>query len=416
MVEIDPAVCIPAALQAQAGVARVGIAVSGGGDSLAALVLAVEALGAGAVSAVTVDHGLRASSDEEARAVGRICVDLGVDHTILPWQGDKSGNLQDAAREARLRLIGAWAQGRVDAVIVAHTRDDQAETLLMRLARGSGVDGLSGMAAARWHGDVLWLRPFLTVSREALRVVLRVRGITWIDDPSNHDPRFQRVRARQALAALAPLGLDAAGLAETATRMGRARQALEAQAQAAMEAQVSEDRGTVVIAKAALALQPEIRDRLFAHLLMALSGSPYRPRLNALLRLIADHGARMGCVLADEGAALRLFREAQAVGDLTAPVTQTWDGRWTATGPDGSPTAEIRAMGAKGLAQLSQQAKSGQHPHWRDTGLAQPVLQGLPGIWENDRLIAAPLALWPQKWQLSARPVAAMGKGLTLSH
>jgi tRNA(Ile)-lysidine synthase len=405
--------CLRASIARFGPVDRLGVAVSGGGDSVAALVLAVEVLGADNVAAVTVDHGLRAEAAAEAAQVASLCARLGVDHQILRWSGPEGGNLQDAARQARLDLIGGWARGYVDAVVLGHTLDDQAETVLMRLARGSGVDGLSAMAEARRAQGVLWLRPFLTVPREALRDVLRARDVAWVEDPSNSDSRFQRVRTRAALVALAPLGIDAQGLAETAHRMRRARQALEQQTTEALHAYARDEAGTVLLDKAALALPPEIRDRVFAHLLMALSGSWHRPRLDALHRVIEAQGTLMGCVLVDEGAHLRLYREARAVAALETPATELWDGRWTAQGPG---SGVIRALGENGLAQLSAQAKAGIHPHWRETGLSQAILLATPAIWHDEALIAAPLAFWPQKWHLSARPVAASGIGLELSH
>lgn len=380
---------------------------------MAALALAIEVLGAARVAAVTVDHGLRSASADEAARVADFCAQSGVGHTILRWDGPGRGNLQDQARQARLALIGGWARGRVDAVILGHTLDDLAETVLMRLARGSGVDGLSGMAEARRAQGVLWLRPFLDVSREALRGILRDRGVTWVEDPSNSDARFQRVRARDALAALKPLGIDARGLADTARHMQRARVALERQTHDALLTHVRDDTGTAIIAKSALTLDPEIRDRLFAHLLMALSGAPHRPRLEALHRLLETPGTLMGCVLIDEGPHLRLYREARAVAGLVAPTTTLWDGRWMAQGPD---LAVIRALGENGLRQLSAQAKAGVHPHWRETGLSQAILLATPAIWQDEAVIAAPLAFWPQKWHLSARPVAASGNRLPLSH
>ncbi|GAB4263889.1 MAG: tRNA lysidine(34) synthetase TilS [Pararhodobacter sp.] len=398
-----------------AGLARVGVAVSGGGDSVAALVLACEALGVARVQAVTVDHGLRAESAQEAEGVARLCARLGVPHQVLRWNGRAvAGNMQDAAREARLSLIGDWARGRVDAVLLGHTRDDQAETVLMRLARGSGVDGLSGMAAERRAHGVLWLRPLLGVSRAALRDALRARGFDWIEDPSNADSRFLRVRARQALAALAPLGIDAEGLVATAGRMRDARAALDAQTGAAMAAHVCEDRGTVLIGAEVRDLPDDIRHRLFARLLMALSGAPYRPRYGALRRwLAAGHGPLMGCILAPEGTGFRLFREAAAVRHLEAPATGVWDRRWRAEGP---VQATLRAMGDEGLVQLSAQAARGLHPHWRETGLPRAALAALPGVWREDRMIAAPLALWPQGWVLRARPLAAMAQDARESH
>lgn len=382
----------------------VGVAVSGGGDSAALLVLAVEVLGASQVRAATVDHGLRPEAAGEAASVAALCARLGVEHAVLRWEGPAGGNLMDAARRGRQRLLADWARaGGLGAVALAHTLDDQAETVLMRLARGSGVDGLSGMAEARAALGILWLRPFLGVSRAALRAELAARGIPWAEDPTNADTRFARTRARAALAALAPLGIGAAGLAATAARMARARAALEADEAAARVRLVRDDRGTVLVDPAALDLAPEMRDRLFAGLIGGLSGAEYRPRLAALHRWLTG-GALSGVLLRHEAAGLRLSREPRAVAGLRASTAAVWDRRWRAEGPG---EAEIAALGEAGLAQLGRQARAGLHPHWRGAGLAPAVLAGLPAIWQGDRLLAAPLALWPQGWQLRARPLAA---------
>ena len=181
---------------------RLGVAVSGGSDSIALLRLVRDwSTGPGGrreVCAVTVDHGLRAESASEASIVARICAEWGVAHTIVRAQ-DLSGaaNLQAAARDARYRLMAGWARREgLSAVAVGHTMDDQAETVLMRLGRGAGAEGLSAMAASRdWLGT-RWLRPLLGVRRDALRAYLKEREIGWLDDPSNDDPRYERVRAR----------------------------------------------------------------------------------------------------------------------------------------------------------------------------------------------------------------------------
>lgn len=400
-----------------AGLPHVGVAVSGGGDSVAALVLAVEVLGPDRVRAATVDHGLRPEAAAEAAGVAALCARLGVAHAVL--RADPSlwrGNRMDAARRARLDLLGAWARAQgLGAVVLAHTRDDQAETVLMRLARGSGVDGLSAMAPQRRAGGVIWLRPFLGIGRAALRAALRDRAIPWIEDPANADPRRQRTRARAVLAALAPLGIGAAGLAATAARLARARAALEAAEAGARARLVVEDRGTARVDLAALDLPGEVRDRLLAGLIGALSGARYRPRLAALQRaLAAAAGGRAavlaGVVLLPEAGGLRLAREAAAVANLRAPVPGPWDGRWRASGPP-APGAQIAALGQAGLRRLSQQAAAGLHPHWRATGLAPRVLAGLPAIWQGEALIAAPLAGWPQGWALGARPLTAADGG-----
>jgi len=399
--------------------ARLGVAVSGGGDSVAALVLLVEALGSARVEAATVDHGLRPQAADEARGVAALCARLGVAHRVLSWTGAAArGNLMDAARRGRLALLADWARERgLAAVILAHTQDDQAETVLMRLARGSGVDGLSGMVPARMSGGVLWWRPFLGVSRAALRGVLLARGISWVEDPTNADTRFARTRARAALAALAPLGIDAAGLAATAARMTRARAALERQEAEARAALVREERGTVWLDPAALDLAPEVRDRLLAGVIGHLSGAPYRPRLAALHRVVAalsePGGAATlsGVALRRTDAAIHLWREARAVAGLRVPATDLWDGRWRATGPD-EAGAEIAALGEAGLTRFSQQARAGLHPHWRVTGLPKAALVGLPAIWRGPRLISAPLVGWAEGWTLNARPLAAGEAGM----
>jgi tRNA(Ile)-lysidine synthase len=270
------------------------------------------------------------------------------------------------------------------------------------------------MAGAVERGGILWLRPFLGLKREALRGFLQERGVGWCEDPSNDDMRFQRVRARRALEMLAPLGIDAPGLAATAGRMRRARAALEGQTDAALGELARDDRGTVLVSLAALTLVPEIRDRFFARLVVGLSGAEHPPRLAGLQRWIAAGGGTfMGCVLHREGDTLRLMREYRAVAATVSPVEALWDGRWQASGGDG---AELRALGNAGLHQLSAQARAGLHPHWRDSGLPEAALKAQPGVWEGARLIAAPLALWPNGWHIAARPVVTLPPGMALSH
>ncbi|MGY6536514.1 MAG: tRNA lysidine(34) synthetase TilS [Pararhodobacter sp.] len=403
---------------------RFGVAVSGGGDSMALLVLAAEAGVVGAV--VSIDHGLRPEASEETGVVATLCAALGVTHTVLRWHHDGHGNLQAAARAGRRALIAEWAQKRgLAGVFLGHTLDDQAETVLMRLARGSGVDGLGGMAEATTVDGVPFLRPFLSVSRASLRAELTARGIGWCEDPSNRDARFARVRAREALAALAPLGLDAAGLARTATRMQRVRQALQAQVSQVLSAHVREAAGTVVLAPAVLDLLPEIRDRVFLHCLRGLTGAAYPPRHAALVRWIeAAQAGRaaplMGCILRPERDGLRLFREPAAVAGLVAPADGLWDGRWRAEpGPGADPGAAaaglvMRALGQEGLLALSRGAAAGRHGHWRDTGLPRAALEAQPGLWCGDTLVAAPGAGWVAGWRLrvaSVVPGRAGGQG-----
>ena len=162
-----------------------------------------------AVCALTVDHRLRPEAAAEAAFVGRACKALGVPHEVLVWDhGAIVGNLMDAARDARYRMMADWARGRgIGFVLLGHTADDQAETFLMGLARSAGLDGLTGMRPHWQQGGVTFLRPLLGLSRAALRSYLQGKGQVWIDDPTNDNDRYTRVKARRALKALKPLGV-----------------------------------------------------------------------------------------------------------------------------------------------------------------------------------------------------------------
>ncbi|HEX9857861.1 MAG TPA: tRNA lysidine(34) synthetase TilS, partial [Paracoccaceae bacterium] len=224
-----------------------GLAVSGGGDSMALLHLTVQA-GVPCIAA-TVDHGLRPESADEAAGVARVCAGLGVPHEVLRWQGwDGSGNLQDQARRARYRLMADWAlrQG-IGAVALGHNRDDLAETFLMRLAREAGVDGLAAMSPRRRFLGVEWRRPLLGIGRDELRGWLAGQGLTWVDDPSNANDRYDRVKMRKALGGLAPLGITAPGLAAVALHLAEVRQALEVQTLAAAREMARVEAGDVLL-------------------------------------------------------------------------------------------------------------------------------------------------------------------------
>ena len=384
---------------------RLGVAVSGGGDSTALLLLAQAwAREAGrAVAAVTVDHGLRPESAAEAASVADLCARLGIDHEVLRWHRPGRGNLQAVAREGRRALIGEWAARHgVPAVALGHTLDDQAETVLLRLGRGSGVDGLSSMAPATQADGLVWLRPLLGVRREALRAWLRARGIAWAEDPGNEDPAYARVRARAALAALAPLGVTAEGLAATAARMLRARQALEAATRALAAQAVTEGAaGDVALVPGPLAEAPEeVGLRLLAAVLMWVSGERYRPRADrlapaygAVVRSDVGRGLTLhGCVLRRAGAAIAVRREPGRVSGPVPATARAWDGRWrlAAAGPEPLASLEIGALGPDGLAAL------GDGPA---RGLPREALLSTPALWREGTLVAAPVATGQGPWR-----------------
>jgi tRNA(Ile)-lysidine synthase len=223
------------------------LAVSGGPDSTALLVLAARwakrRKNAPKLIAVTVDHGLRIEAAREALAVKRFARSLGVAHRTLRWRGRKpKSGLQEAARAARYRLLAeAAARAGYAHIITAHTLDDQAETVLFRLARGSGVLGLAGMSPVSPLpiGDddsIFLLRPLLHLPKARLIATLKAAGIRYSEDPANQDPRFTRARLRQVMPVLAREGLDARGLARLAGRMRRAESTIELAVDAAHQA------------------------------------------------------------------------------------------------------------------------------------------------------------------------------------
>jgi tRNA(Ile)-lysidine synthase len=372
----------------------VGVAVSGGSDSMAALHL-LAAAGV-PVAAVTVDHGLRPEAAAEARFVARACAALGVAHSVLTWAGPTpTGNLSDQARRARYGLLADWARGRgIGAVVLGHTADDQAETFLMRLAREAGIDGLSGMRAQWSEAGVSFHRPFLGVTRADLRGYLKRRGIGWVEDPTNADMRYDRVKARQALAGLAPLGITAGGLGRVTEHLASVRQAVTVQSAGAAQAIGRVEAGDVVLARPGfLAAPDEVRRRLLVAALWLVAGPGYPPRAGALAGLeaaIRDGRDRTlaGCRILSGTAELRVIREARALGGTEAPTVGLWDGRWRLEGPHRTGL-RVRALGAGGLRLC---------PAWRDTGLPRPTLLVSPAVWDGDRLEAAPLAGKAGQW------------------
>ncbi len=223
------------------------LAVSGGPDSVALMVLATRWRGGlrrgPKLIAVTVDHGLRAEAAAEARAVRALADSLGIEHHTLRWRGAKpKTGLPSAARDARYRLLERLARehGTVH-VLTAHTRDDQAETVLMRMSRGSGLAGMAAMARRSERSGMTLERPFLDLPKSRLVATLNKAGIAFATDPTNHDSAFTRPRLRALMPALAEEGCDARNLVRLAGRLARANTALEAVATIAERALVDFD-------------------------------------------------------------------------------------------------------------------------------------------------------------------------------
>lgn len=392
---------------------QVAVAVSGGGDSIALLHLvhrAARHMG-WTVSAVTVNHGLRAEAAGEAAGVARFCESLGISHTILRWEhGVITGNLMNEARKARERLIRDWAVALgIVHVALGHTADDQAETFLMGLGRASGLDGLSGMGSF-WRKDgVKWSRPLLHHSRADLRAYLVRHGISWVDDPTNDDDRFTRIKARKALAALAPLGITVKSLETSISNLSIARHALKAALLSAVKTQVAEDVGGLTISRADYSALPmDIRRRFLMASIAWLSGDHYAPRTgkqaNLLFAMDSNKDTTLnGCRFRCKREAITIHREPKAVASAICPPDQLWDNRWRMEGPS-EPGLVVRALSADGLRACKD---------WRGTGISRDALLVSPAIWRGEVLVAAPLAGLPNGW--TARIDAGFGSFI-LSH
>lgn len=377
----------------------IGVAVSGGSDSLALLYLLRDwrAEGGPDLRAATVDHGLRAEAAAEAAEVARICAGLGIAHDTLTWRGhDGAGNLPDRARRARYALLADWARGHgIADIALGHTEDDLAETFLMRLARGAGVDGLAAMRDRWSQAGVSFHRPLLGQGRAHLRDVLRARGVAWVEDPTNSDTAYERARTRAALAALAPLGIDAGALAATARKMAGVRVALYHHAHALARAHLRIEAGDVVIARTALRDMPdEVARRILQTALRWINGAEYPPRGTAMTQFLAAArgGAAMtlqGCYTQAQGDRMRIGREYNAVAGQRVPQGQVWDGRWCIDGPEVAG-AEVAALGPEGLRAC---------PDWRAGRLPHGAAMASPGLWRGGVLLAAPLAGWPNGYE-----------------
>ncbi len=373
---------------------RLGVAVSGGSDSLALLHL-LHAWGRANLAAATVDHGLRADSADEAELVSGVCEGLGISHTVLEWRRwDGRGNLQDQARQNRYALLAGWAKERsVGSVCLGHTQDDQAETFLMRLARESGIDGLTSMSAVMHRGGLRFDRPILTLGRDELQDYLDQRGIAWISDPSNDDDKFDRIKAREALATLEPLGISVRSIARTVANLSLERFVITEKIREVAIGLVEVSDGDLLFDRTAFRQQNrEVQRRLLSAALQWIASETYPPRREALanaLSAISDvsNTTLHGCLILVSNLTVRITREFNAVRSLTSPTNKTWDGRWTLDGPHDDGLA-VRALG-ESLASC---------PDWQETGVPRQSLMSSPAVWRGDELVAAPLAGLSKGW------------------
>ena len=380
----------------------IGLAVSGGPDSLALALLARRwnALDGGGrrLVVLTVDHGLRPQSAAEARGVAAFAASIGLEARVLRREGPPpQADIEAAARAARYRLLfdAARAEG-LSHVATAHHGDDQAETLLLRLARGSGVYGLAAMPRTAERDGIRLVRPLLDLPRAALVAIVAEAGLAAVDDPHNRDRRFARARMRALLPALAAEGLTAERLAATAGRMRRAASAIDHYAGRVLETGAAVDRfGAVELELARWRAEPEeVRLRVLARILRAAGGGEHVPRLDALsgleaaLRENGDMARTLaGAIVAPRGTRIRFEREFGRAGLPVLPVDRAgdlvWDRRFDIVVEGPVPAgAVIAALGPAGRAAVAGSVQG------------EPVraVEATPALWQGERLLASPLA------------------------
>ncbi|MCX5517513.1 tRNA lysidine(34) synthetase TilS [Kaistia defluvii] len=382
------------------------LAVSGGADSLALLLLAqrwrAARLSGPELLVLTVDHGLRPESSAEARFVGEVAKRHGLRFQSLLWQGPAPlSGVEAAARAARYALLlDAARQAGATHLATAHHRDDQAETFLMRLARGSGVYGLAAMARDVERDGIRLVRPLLDVPHEDLVAVVRAAGLQAVDDPHNADPAFDRVRFRRLMPIVAAEGLDAETLAATAKRLGRAAAALDSYVGRLFDrAAILDATGGVRLDAAAWCGEPEeVRLRALARILRAAGGAPYVPRLESLEALelamrqaLQDEPSgklarTLAGVLVDlRQGAFRFQREPgrEGLAEITVEsgFVGIWDGRFAVRmTAEGEGAFTIGALGAGGRRQFAVCVPKGM----------PRAIEALPALRRNGEIIAVP--------------------------
>lgn len=377
------------------------LAVSGGPDSLALLALIADWRGrigdAPVVSVVTVDHGLRAESAHEARAVGAIAQSLGLPHTILEWTGDKPGSgVANAARAARYRLLDDFAQqaadGRSVAVVTAHHQDDQGETFWMRLMRGGGVHALSAMPRERMlrdEGTVRLVRPLLDFPKTRLVATVARRGWTWADDPTNENEAYERVRVR---AALAGAEIDSAALARAAGRMRDADDGL-AYAARAFETAIALHVEPGIYARfdrAAFDAAPVIlRQMVLARLIGAFGGASRAPELSEIEALATRFGAEAsfaatlgGTVISADSRRVHVWREVGRIAAAPVPLQMGVAVRWDERFLVHYEGREARNLNVRVAGRVDPVSRL------KDTPAA--ALAGLPAFYDDDTLLGVP--------------------------
>ena len=382
------------------------VGVSGGPDSMALCALSHDwaRRRGGRVVALVVDHRLRPESGDEARRVCGWLDNLGVENMLLTRQGpDIHAAIHATARAARYDLMGGYCRDRgILHLLLGHHRDDQAETMLLRLDRASGLDGLAAMAAinedAAGVDGLRLLRPLLAVPMARLRAVPAARGLPFVDDPSNRDPAYGRARMRLLAPVLAADGVTPERLARTAAALGRARCVLESAAADFLAAAVTiHPAGFCRLqGKAYRAAPAEIARRSLGRMLLCIGGAAYAPRGDRLLRLHealagGDFKAARtlgGCRILPGRRGILVCREPQAETgtiSLQGGGQALWDGRFLIRSSAAAGPVTVRRLDRAVWVRIPKEERQ-----VRAKMLAPAVRSSLPAFCDLDGVVAVP--------------------------
>ncbi|MBT5515057.1 MAG: tRNA lysidine(34) synthetase TilS [Rhodospirillaceae bacterium] len=382
---------------------HIAIAVSGGPDSMALCLLAdvwCRERG-GHLTALSVDHGLRDGATAEAAQVAAWLYARGIAHQTLTWCGPKpNSGVQAVARRARYRLLDEWCRDHsVFHLLVAHHGDDQAETFLMRLNKGSGPDGLSGMSAVRELKHCRLLRPALGFRRAALKATLMSAGQAWLDDPSNDDERFARTQIRRKLM---DDNWSVGGLTRSAARYGAVRIVMEKIAnQFLARHSCLNGFGYATLEVAGLVAEDlDIGLRALGRLCMTVGGTPYPPKRDPLERLYTaliaetDVTRTLGrCGVYKVGGTIMICREARNLPlpvKLGAGMDLLWDARFSVRTGSQTPYRD-------GPVRLVPFGKLNAIPESLKQGVPQPARAAMPALADNGGIFAVPLGIGDQQ-------------------
>lgn len=413
----------------------IAVAVSGGGDSMALTLLLKQWCLNNNIKlfALTVDHGLREASKQEAEQVSNWLGELNIHHEIIHWNGEKPiSNIQDRAREARYSLINEWCRSNdINHIFVAHHQDDQAETFLIRLFRGSGVDGLSAMNKVSplpvediGNSNISIYRPLLSIGKERLLKTLEDLGQNWISDPSNENDSFTRIKIRNLLATTEIEGLDREKLTTTAARMSRVKSLLEQLTDQAESdfiqynllgyAELKQDFEKT--------LHEEIALRLLSRLLKKISGSTHPTRYQKLISLYENlkredfSGKTLSGVIIykDDTGQILFVREAASIIDnniITGKKQLLWDNRFIIdpiehSGKIMAFSNEIKTTFFSHNPNLKEEVYKNFQSHI----LRDKLLPSFPILLRDDQKIILPSFLWSSKNQIRYETFSASFK------